>query len=70
VAPEGGTVRVSSGSVSPLLAAGDVIARVTTRAGELEVTVGESGQLIELLVHDGDPVSSGQPLARIGLDPA
>jgi [acyl-carrier-protein] S-malonyltransferase len=64
VAPEGGTVRLP-GPADPVLAAGAVVARVSTRAGELVVTAGEGGRLLELLVHDGDPVGPGQPLARL-----
>jgi [acyl-carrier-protein] S-malonyltransferase len=66
VAPAGGTVRLPDASLDGVLSAGDVVAHVTTRSEELAVTAGAAGQLLELLVHDGDPVSPGQPLARIG----
>lgn len=65
VAPAGGTVRLPEARLDGLLSAGDVVAHVTTRSEELAVTAGSAGQLLELLVHDGDPVSLGQPLARI-----
>jgi [acyl-carrier-protein] S-malonyltransferase len=65
VAPAGGTVRIPQARHTTALAAGDVVAHVATRTEDLAVTVKEPGRLIELLVHDGDPVSSGQPVARI-----
>lgn len=69
VAPAVGTVRLpragTGAGADRALAAGDVVARVATRTEELAVTATSAGQLIELLVHDGDPVSLGQPLARV-----
>jgi [acyl-carrier-protein] S-malonyltransferase len=67
VAPAKGTVILPeprSGDV----AAGDVIVRVATRTDELDVRTPNAGHLVEWLVHDGDPVSAGQPLARLGLE--
>jgi [acyl-carrier-protein] S-malonyltransferase len=45
--------------------AGEVLGHVVTRQGPVEVTAHESGVLVEWLAHPDDPVSSGQPLARI-----
>lgn len=65
VAPAVGTVRLPSAALDGALCAGDVVAHVATRTEELAVTATSAGYLIELLVHDGDPVSVGQPLARV-----
>jgi [acyl-carrier-protein] S-malonyltransferase len=46
--------------------AGQVIGRVATRQGAVEVTAHDSGVLTEWLAHHDDPVAPGQPLARIG----
>jgi len=46
--------------------AGQVIGHIVTRQGDAEVTAHDSGQLAEWLAHHDDPVSPGQPLARIG----
>jgi [acyl-carrier-protein] S-malonyltransferase len=65
VAPAGGTVSLPDAAGNGTLAAGDVVVRVTTRTEDLEVRAERAGQLVEWLVHDGDPVSAGQPLARV-----
>ena len=46
--------------------AGQVLGHITTRQGKAEVTAHDSGVLLEWLAHPNDPVSSGQPLVRIG----
>jgi len=46
--------------------AGQVIGHVITRQGNAEVTAHASGVLAEWLAHHHDPVTPGQPLARIG----
>jgi [acyl-carrier-protein] S-malonyltransferase len=46
--------------------AGQVLGHIITRQGNAEVTAHDSGQLVEWLAHHDDPVSPGQPLARIG----
>jgi [acyl-carrier-protein] S-malonyltransferase len=46
--------------------AGQVLGHIVTRQGNAEVTAHDSGQLVEWLAHHDDPVSPGQPLARIG----
>lgn len=65
VAPAGGTVSLPDAETHATLAAGDVVVRVTTRTEDLEVRAERAGHLVEWLVHDGDPVSAGQPLARV-----
>jgi [acyl-carrier-protein] S-malonyltransferase len=65
VAPAGGTARLAGTSVDSALEAGDVVVHVSTRTEELEVRTERPGHLVEWLVHDGDPVSEGQPLARV-----
>jgi [acyl-carrier-protein] S-malonyltransferase len=65
VAPAGGTVSVTDAAIDRDLAAGDLVVRVTTRTEDLEVRTTTATHLVELLVHDGDPVSAGQPLARV-----
>ena len=65
VAPAGGTVSLPEATTHGNLAAGDIVVRVTTRTEDLEVRAERAGHLVEWLVHDGDPVSAGQPLARV-----
>jgi [acyl-carrier-protein] S-malonyltransferase len=48
--------------------AGQVLGHIVTRQGNAEVTAHDSGRLAEWLAHHDDPVSPGQPLARIGGD--
>jgi len=45
---------------------GQLIGHITTRQGDVEVTVAQPGVLTEWLAHHDDPVAAGQPLARIG----
>jgi len=68
VAPAGGTVRIPEARSTDRLAAGEAVAHVATRTEELAVTTAVPVRILELLVHDGDPVSPGQPLARVGAD--
>jgi [acyl-carrier-protein] S-malonyltransferase len=46
--------------------AGQVIGRVITRQGSVEVPAHAPGVLSEWLAHSDDPVAPGQPVARIG----
>jgi [acyl-carrier-protein] S-malonyltransferase len=46
--------------------AGQVIGRVVTRQGPVEVPAHAAGVLTEWLAHYDDPVAPGQPVARIG----
>jgi [acyl-carrier-protein] S-malonyltransferase len=68
VAPTSGTVSSLQAPVDAELVAGSVVVRVTTRTEEVEVRAQQPGQLVEWLVHDGDPVSVGQPLARVSAE--
>ena len=45
---------------------GQVIGTINTRQGAVEVSAHGAGVLAEWLAHDDDPVTPGQPLARIG----
>jgi [acyl-carrier-protein] S-malonyltransferase len=67
VAPDKGTV-VLPQQRQLNLDEGDVVLRLTTRADEIEVRAPRAGHLVEWLVSDGDPVSAGQPLARLGAE--
>jgi [acyl-carrier-protein] S-malonyltransferase len=67
VATVGGTFRpLPDLDESTTIKAGQVIGHIVTRQGDAEVTAHNSGQLAEWLAHHDDPVSPGQPLARIG----
>jgi len=68
VAPAGGTVSVGDAPVASALEAGDLVVRVSTRTEDLEVRAEQAGHLVEWLVHDGDPVSVGQPLVRVSAE--
>jgi [acyl-carrier-protein] S-malonyltransferase len=57
VAPEKGTVRLTD--------AGNALLHLATRDAELAVCLDGDADLLELLVQDGDPVTAGQPLARV-----
>jgi [acyl-carrier-protein] S-malonyltransferase len=45
---------------------GQVIGAIITRQGQVDVTAHGTGALAEWLAHADDPVTPGQPLARIG----
>lgn len=53
VAPTTGTIHLAEAPV------------VRNRSGEVPVQAGDTHDVIEWLVHDGDPVAEGQPLARL-----
>lgn len=65
VSPARGVVRVPSPAVGAAIPAGAVLLEVTTRTATLPVTARCDGRLLEWLVQDGDPVTDGQPLARL-----
>jgi [acyl-carrier-protein] S-malonyltransferase len=70
----GVAVATAAGTFAPLadlaegteIAARQVIGHVVTRQGHTEVVAHSSGVLVEWLAHHDDPVTPGQPLARIG----
>jgi [acyl-carrier-protein] S-malonyltransferase len=67
VATVGGTFEpLPDIAVGAQITAGQVLGHIVTRQGNAEVTAHDSGQLVEWLANNDDPVSPGQPLARIG----
>ena len=67
VATVGGTFEpLPDIAVGAQIKAGQVLGHIVTRQGNAEVTAHDSGQLVEWLANNDDPVSPGQPLARIG----
>ncbi|MCI0689914.1 MAG: hypothetical protein L0Y54_22145, partial [Sporichthyaceae bacterium] len=65
VAPGSGTIRVGQPDVGTHLEPGAVVGAVVTRRGETALVAPHGGTIVEWLVHDGDPVSPGQPLVRL-----
>lgn len=65
VAPLAGTFEATEKQPGDALAAGTVLGRVVTKRESQEVIASQGGTLVEWLVEDGDPVSPGQPLARL-----
>lgn len=63
--PVKGMVQVSAVQPGTEVAAGDVVAHVSSLRDSLEVRSGHAGTVVEWLVEDGDPVSPGQPLLRM-----
>lgn len=67
VAPSAGLFQPAEGLAEGVdLRQGQVIGRVTTRQGPVEVAAHAAGVLTEWLAHHDDPVAPGQPVARIG----
>ena len=67
VASTGGTFEPAAELIEGApIKAGQLIGRVVTRQGAVDVTAHQAGHLIEWLAHHDDPVGAGQPLARIG----
>ena len=65
VAPLAGTFEATQTQPGDVLPAGAVLGRVVTKREAQEVVAAQGGTLVEWLVEDGDPVSPGQPLARL-----
>lgn len=65
VAPAKGTVTMPDNHDHFAVAAGDLLVRLNTRTDALDIRAQHAGELVEWLVHDGDPVSEGQPLVRV-----
>jgi [acyl-carrier-protein] S-malonyltransferase len=66
------TVSPAAGNFTPadlregdLVKAGTAVGQVDNRQGASPVTAAHTGILAEWLAHPGDPVASGQPLARL-----
>jgi [acyl-carrier-protein] S-malonyltransferase len=65
VAPVGGTFRPYDVTPGTEVAAGALVGTVVSNRDEAAVTAAHGGVLVEWLAHDGDPVSPGQPVARL-----
>jgi [acyl-carrier-protein] S-malonyltransferase len=67
VASIGGTFEPAEGlEEGTLIKSGQIIGQIITRQGAVDHNAHQTGHLIEWLAHHDDPVTSGQPLARIG----
>jgi [acyl-carrier-protein] S-malonyltransferase len=65
VASGRGIVNRASARRGDVLVAGDTVAAIRGRGDDVDVRTARGGRLVEWLVQDGDPVSDGQPLARL-----
>ncbi len=66
IAPVKGTFKLLlHAPVGDTLAPGAVIGQVDTLRDSTEVLAPHGGVVVEWLVHDGDPISPGQPLVRL-----
>ena len=65
VAPVAGTFRPREVTPGTEVAPGDVVGSVVSNRDEATITAAHGGVLIEWLANDGDPVSPGQPVARL-----
>ena len=65
VAPARGTVRPVDVPEGSRFAAGSPLGVVRSRRAEVDVSAGYDGVLAEWLVHEGDLVDTGDPIARL-----
>lgn len=65
VAPLAGTFEAAPTNAGDNLEPGAVLGRVVTKREAQDIVAAHGGTLVEWLVEDGDPVSPGQPLARL-----
>ena len=65
VAPLSGTFEQSTLELGATLEPGAVLGRVVTKREAQDVVAVHGGTLVEWLAENGDPVSPGQPLARL-----
>ncbi len=65
VAPVRGTVSPADVAEGTRLPAGTPLGSVRSRREEVDVSAAYDGVLAEWLVHDGDLVDAGDPLARL-----
>ena len=65
VAPARGTVSSVSFAEGTHLSAGTRLGLITSRRAEVDVSAGYDGVLAEWLVHEGDLVDTGDPIARL-----
>jgi biotin carboxyl carrier protein len=65
VSPARGSMGPAAVAEGARLPAGTPLAVVRTRRDEIHVSAGYDGVLAEWLVHEGDLVDAGDPLARL-----
>ena len=65
VAPARGTVSPADVTEGSRLPAGTPLGRIRSRRAEVNVSAGYDGVLAEWLVHEGDLVDAGDPIARL-----
>jgi [acyl-carrier-protein] S-malonyltransferase len=65
VAPAKGMVSIGDHPEGSTVGPGSVVARVEGLRDSYDVTAPHGGTVVEWIVHDGDPVSPGQPLVRL-----
>lgn len=65
VAPFSGSFTHHGAEVGDEVSAGKSIGTITNRRESVELVADHDGTLIEFMVEDGDPVSPGQPIARL-----
>ena len=65
VAPARGTVSPVDVAEGSRLPAGTSLGTIRSRRQEVHVSAGYDGVLVEWLVHDGDLVDAGDPIARL-----
>ena len=65
VAPVRGTVSPADHDEGSLLPAGSPLGCIRSRREEVNVSAAYDGVLAEWLVHDGDLVDAGDPIARL-----
>jgi [acyl-carrier-protein] S-malonyltransferase len=65
VAPARGTVSPATLAEGSRLPAGLELGSIRSRRAEVHVSAGYAGVLAEWLVHEGDLVDAGDPIARL-----
>ena len=65
VSPARGIVTPAGLTEGARLPAGTPLGSIRSRRGEVDVSAAHDGVLAEWLVHDGDLVDAGDPLARL-----
>ena len=65
VAPARGTISPAALAEGSRLPAGRHLGSIRSRRAEVDVSAGYDGVLAEWLVHDGDLVDAGDPIARL-----
>jgi [acyl-carrier-protein] S-malonyltransferase len=65
VSPARGTVSPADVPEGSRLSAGSPLGTVSSRREQVNVSAGHDGVLAEWLVHEGDLVDAGDPIARL-----